>query len=127
MASDATISDPVSSDTDSDIDSISGVNKNMSPPISTIADVSIIREPIIPLEPFNLSKFTNSYLHRCGCCIGKRRYHIVKKRLNSIAAYKQQLKVFVPPVVPISDHLPVTPYVSDESKLHLLLTITMIQ
>ena len=62
-----------------------------------------------------MSKFTNSYPHYYDCRIGQHRTNNVKKRLNSVAVYKQQLIVFVSPVIFISD-LPVTPYVSDESK-----------
>ena len=77
-----------------------------------------------------MSTFTNSYPHRRGRRIGQQRTHTVKKRLNSVAAYQQQLTKYVPPIVPIIDHsvtssasdvdnendLTVTPYVNDDSK-----------
>ena len=97
--------DPVSGDTDSDTDSISDVC------ISTITDASIIRKSNFLLDFFDMSKITNLYPHPChhGRRIGQCRTHTVKKRLNSVSAYKQQLTAFAPPVVPL-DHLPVTPY-----------------
>ena len=101
-----------------------------SVPIQTIADVSIVGEPIFSPEPFDMSTFTNSYPHRRGRRIGQRRTHTVQKRLNSVAAYKQQLTKYVPPIVPTIDHtvkssaddvanknnLTMTPYVEDDTK-----------
>ena len=85
----------MSGDTDSDTDSISDADQETPPPISTIADVSIIGKPIFSPEPFDMSKFTNSYPHRCGRRIGQRQTHTGKKQLNSISAYKQQLTAFI--------------------------------
>ena len=100
--------------TNSDPAPISDSHQQSSLLIGIIADVSIIGKPIFLPEPFDMSRFTNSYPHCRGCHIGQRQTRIVKKQLNSVAAYKQQLTVFVPPVVPTTDH-PITPSVSTES------------
>ena len=65
-------------------------------------------------ESVDLSRFTNSYPHRCGLRIYKRQNYTQSKRINSIAAYKQQLTTYIPPTIPVSD-LPTTPYVDEDS------------
>ena len=70
-------------------------------------------------EPFNMSKFTNSYPHHRGHCVGQQWTHTVRKWINSVATYKQQLTVFVPLVVPLvydKNEITLTPYVHNESK-----------
>ena len=61
LSSDATTPGSVSTDTDSDNDSISGANNDTPPPISIIANVFIIRKPIFSPEPFDLPKFTTQF------------------------------------------------------------------
>ena len=95
--------DPVSSDIDSDTDSISDAHQETPPSISTI------EKPIFLPEPFDMSKFINSYPHRHGPCIRQHQTHTVEKQHNSVAAYKQQLTALVPQVVSLDD-LSVTPY-----------------
>ena len=77
-----------------------------------------------------MSTLTNSYPHHRGRSIVHRRTHTVKKRLNSVAVYKQQLTKYVPPIVPTIDHsvtssasdvdhenvITITPYLTDDSK-----------
>ena len=48
----------------------------------------------------DLSRFTNSYPHRCGRRICKQRNHTQSKRINQIAAYKQQMTTYAPPYNP---------------------------
>ena len=68
----------MSSDTDFDTDSISDAYQETPPPISTIAEISIIGKPIFWPESFDMSKFTNSYPHLRDRHIGQRRTHIIK-------------------------------------------------
>ena len=75
----------MSSSTDSDTDSIYDAHQETPLPISTIE-----KSLFLP-EPFDMSEFTNLYPHCRSRRIGQHQTHTVKKRHNSVAAYKQQL------------------------------------
>ena len=100
-------------DVPSDSDSSTSTDVVLQSIVDTPVETNMsIAGPSRP-ESVDLSRFTNSYPHRRGLRICKRRHYTQSKRINSLAAYKQQLTTYIPPTIPILD-LPTTPYVDED-------------